>query len=129
MTQSKRSEKKPGAGRHERRRQFEFSKLIVVLAIVMWIAVNVFGMVMMAITMNLSPLVYVIGSVDAVMAVVCGFYSYKAKAENMIKLKKLYGVDTSGIAGESADTFRRNYHQYDYSYYPEAPMYEDASIV
>ena len=111
--------------------RLEFSKVIVVLSIIMWITVNVFGMVMMAITRNLTPMVYVLGSVDAVMAIVCATYSYKAKAENVIKLKKLYGVDTSDLARESVGIRNSRIDYYD-TYnddYEDAPMFEDASIV
>ena len=107
-------------------KRFEFSKLIVVLAIVMWISVNIFGMTMMALTGDLSPMVYVLGSVDAVMAVVCATYSYKAKAENVIKLKKLYNIDTSDLARETVPFVS---HGHDYEYYDGVPVYEDASII
>lgn len=122
----------------EERRHTEFSKVIVILAILMWLTVNIFGMVMIAITGNMSPMVYVIGSVDAVMAVICATYSYKAKAENIIKLKKLYNIDTSDIARESYYTPHRpeylthmGYSDYydDGNYYDDTPDYEDASIV
>ena len=73
-------------------RKPEFSKVIALIAIVCWIIVNVYGMVMMAVTMDLSPLVYVIGSADAVVAVVYAVYAHKAKIENVIKLKKIYGM-------------------------------------
>lgn len=69
----------------------EFSKTMVITAFVMWITVNVFGMVMIALTLNLDPIVYIISSVDAVAAVVAAFYSWKARTENQIKLRKIYG--------------------------------------
>ena len=107
------------------KKPFEFSKLIVVLAIIMWIAVNIFGMVMMAITGDLSPMVYVLASVDAVMAVICATYSYKATAENVIKLKRLYGVDTSELALETVPVFYNNYEDS----YDGPSKHEDASII
>lgn len=73
------------------RHHYEFSKLISIIGISMWITVNIFGMVMMARTLDLSPLAYVIGSVDAVVSIVLSFYFWKAKAENQIKLDKIYG--------------------------------------
>ena len=130
--------KHEGPQKTEPVRRLEFSKVIVVLATTMWMAVNVFGMVMMAVTRNLSPMVYVLASVDAVMACVCTVYSIKARSENVIKLKKLYGVDTSDIARDSAGSRNSrisfnnsfdSYESYDSSYYGDAPMYEDASIV
>lgn len=70
----------------------EFSKVIALTGILLWIIVNVYGMVMMAVMMDLSPLVYVIGSADAAVAIVYATYSHKAKIENVIKLKSIYGV-------------------------------------
>ena len=91
-------------------KKIEFSKIIATIAIIMWILVNVYGMVMMAITLDLSPLVYVIGSVDAVVAIVYTTYSVKAKAENMIKLKQIYGYDAESIV----DAILKNDRHYDY---------------
>ena len=89
-------------GKHEgpmkrNEKRTEFSKLIAIIAIIMWLAVNVFGMTMMVLTMDLSPMMYVIGSVDAVVAVVYATYAHKAKAENLIKLKKIYGDDATPV--------------------------------
>lgn len=75
----------------------EFSKTIAVIGIMFWITVNLYGMIMMAITLDLSSLVYVIGSADAVVAIIYTTYSIKAKAENMIKLKKIYGFDAESV--------------------------------
>ena len=115
-------------------KKLEFSKLIAILAILMWLIVNFFGMVMMAITRNLSPMVYVIASIDAVMACVCGFYYAKAKSENVIKLKSLYGIDVTEIMmGDSASHKKTSKHKYENDDYidlsDEGPMYEDTSIV
>jgi len=79
------------------RKKFEFSKIIAIIGIGMWITVNVYGMVMMIITLDLSSLMYVIASADAVVAIVYTTYSIKAKAENMIKLKKIYGFDAEAV--------------------------------
>lgn len=68
----------------------EFSKIMAVLAVAMWLIANIFGLLMMAITLDLSPLAFVLPSVDAVVAVVLGFYYWKARAENQIKLKRIY---------------------------------------
>lgn len=68
----------------------EFSKIMAVLAVAMWLIANIFGLLMMAITLDLSPLAFVLPSVDAVVAVVLGFYYWKARAENQIKLKRAY---------------------------------------
>ena len=115
-------------------KRLEFSKLIAILAILMWLIVNFFGMVMMAVTRNLSPMVYVIASIDAVMACVCGFYYAKAKSENVIKLKSLYGIDVTEIMmGDSKSgkkVSKQKYENDDYvDFGDEGPMYEDTSIV
>ena len=81
----------------EKHHKHEFSKVIAVIAIVMWIVVNVFSMVMVAITLDASGLMYIVGSVDAVVAIVYTTYSIKAKAENLIKLKKIYGYDADSV--------------------------------
>lgn len=86
----------------KQKRKPEFSKVVAVIGIVMWLIVNIFGMAMMVLTYDLTPLAYVIGSVDAVVAVVLGFYYWKAKAENQIKLKKEYGELADGIVNEPA---------------------------
>lgn len=79
------------------KRRPEFSKVIAVVGLAMWIIVNIYGMVLMAVTLDLSSLVYVIGSADAVVAIVYTTYSIKAKAENVIKLKKIYGYDAESV--------------------------------
>ena len=116
------------------KKTLEFSKIIVVLTIIMWLTVNIFGMVMMAITRNLSPMVYIIASVDAVMAVIVTFYSRKACAENVIKLKSLYGIDVTEIMMDKVGTYNKNKsdHYYDDgdTYDDDSgPMWEDTSIV
>ena len=73
------------------KRKIEFSKVMAVIAVVMWVIVNIFGMVVF--TMDTSPLAYVIPSVDAVVGAVLAFYMWKARAENQIKLKKIYNVE------------------------------------
>lgn len=91
-----------GLKKNIQKRKLEFSKVVAVIGIAMWLIVNIFGMVMMVVTYDLTPLAYVIGSVDAVVAVVLGFYYWKAKAENQIKLKKEYGELADSIVNEPA---------------------------
>ena len=89
-----------GLKKNVQKRKLEFSKVVAVIGIVMWLIVNIFGMTMMVVTYDLTPLAYVIGSVDAVVTVVLGFYYWKAKAENQIKLKKEYGELADSIVNE-----------------------------
>lgn len=85
----------------KKKKKFEFSKVVAVIAILMWLTVNLFGMAMTAMTYDLTALVYIIGSVDAVVAIVLGFYYGKAKAENQIKLKIAYGELADEVAKEN----------------------------
>lgn len=119
-------------GKHEgiqkkETRRFEFSKIMALIAISMWLFVNFFGMAMVIFTMDTSPLMYVIPSVDAVVAAIIGFYLWKARAENQIKLRKIYGVDV----GVTDDMMYGG--GYSNSYYTpvvsDAPLYENSNIV
>ncbi len=74
-------------------KKYEFSKIMAVTVILVWLAAIIYAFVMMRITFDLSPLAYVMTSIDAVVAVVLGFYYWKARAENQIKLKKIYRED------------------------------------
>lgn len=64
----------------------EFSKKILLVAAVTNAAVILFTFVMIWRTCDLSPLAYLIPSVGAEVATGTGFYYWKAKAENKIKL-------------------------------------------
>lgn len=91
-------------GKHTRK--MEFSKIMALIAVGMWLLVNLFGIAMIVITLDTSPLVYIIGSVDAVVAVVLSCYYGKAKLENTIKLKQVYGKDAEFVLknGGSSDS-------------------------
>ena len=117
-----RSRKSDVIGKHEgpqknEKRRREFSKIMAVIAITMWVFVNLFGMAMVIFTMDTSPLMYVIPSVDAVVAAVLCYYFSKAKAENQIKLKRLYGVDVA-----IDDTYTS-------PVYDDVPTWENSNIV
>lgn len=75
--------------RHVKKR--EFSKIITGISIGMWVVVNAYALVMMAVFMDLAPLAWVLGSVDAAVAIIIRFYFKKAEKENEIKLRKTYG--------------------------------------
>ena len=51
-------------------------------------------------TKDLSPLAYLIPAIFAELATATGFYYSKAKAENRIKLRKLYGPEIYNDAKE-----------------------------
>lgn len=122
----------PAVGKHEgpqkiEKKRREFSKIMAVIAITMWVFVNLFGMAMVVFTLDTSPLMYVIPSVDAVVAAIIGFYLWKARAENQIKLRKLYGVDINTCVSP--------YDMPDYGTGPytpivtDVPLYENTNIV
>ena len=118
--------KRGGPQKHKKKRR-EFSKIMAAIAITMWVFVNLFGMAMVIFTLDTSPLMYVIPSVDAVVAAILGFYLWKARTENQIKLRKLYGVDVN--------TYDTPYMTPDYGmgdYTPDVvdtPAYENSNIV
>lgn len=71
----------------------EFSKVILVVAAIVNVAVILFTFVMVWRTNDLSPLTYLIPAVAAETATGTGFYYAKAKVENRIKLMKHYKVE------------------------------------
>lgn len=69
-------------------KKIEFSKVILVVVALATIAIVVASFVLMWRTMDLSPLSYIITGIFAELASATGFYYWKAKNENMIKLTK-----------------------------------------
>ena len=76
----------------------EFSKLILYVAVT--VGVTAFTLIMVWKTENLEPLAYLIPAIFAELATATGFYYSKAKAENRIKLRKLYGPEIYNDAKE-----------------------------
>ena len=74
------------------RKKVEFSKLIFVGVSVLTISIVVFSCYMIRLTMDTSVLAYLIPAVFTEMASATGFYYWKAKAENKIKLMALTGT-------------------------------------
>lgn len=71
----------------EKKQKISFSKLMCIAIILLTFIVVGFAIALMIITNDVTPLEYLIPSVFAEASVVTGFYSYKAKAENKIKLE------------------------------------------
>ena len=72
-----------------RKKKREFSKIIITI-------VGAATLVVSAVvwkTSDTAPLAYLIPSVFGELATATGFYFSKAKAENRIKLRKLYGPE------------------------------------
>ena len=74
------------------KQKLEFSKKIMIVAMTVNILVILFSCIMIWITQDLSPLMYIIPAVAAEVATGTGFYYNKAKAENRLKLMKEYKV-------------------------------------
>lgn len=76
-----------------KRKNIEFSKIIMVVAMLMALCVSVFTCAVIWRTGDTSPLEWLIPAVFAVLTAATGFYYSKAKAENQIKLRKKYGAE------------------------------------
>ncbi len=74
-------------------KKLEFSKIILLVAMLVNIAVIAFTCVMVWRTSDLTPLAYLIPSVGAEVTAGTASYYIKAKAENKIKLAKAYGIE------------------------------------
>ena len=68
--------------------KMEFSKKILIVVSIATLLIVVASFVLMWRTMDLSPLSYIITGIFAELASATGFYYWKAKNENMIKLTK-----------------------------------------
>ena len=99
-------------------KKYEFSKLIMVTAGLFNIAVIIFTCVMVWKTNDLSPLAYLIPSTAAEVATGTGFYYNKAKAENRLKLMKVYGLDINekNFDEGGGNAYDRPYGNYSGSY-------------
>lgn len=86
--------------RTSRKQKIEFSKLILYVVGAVTVVVTAFTLIMIWRTNDLSPLAYLIPAVFAELATATGFYYSKAKAENRIKLRKLYGPEIYNDAKE-----------------------------
>ena len=73
----------------------EFSKLILIAAGILDLYVIIFSSVMIWRTNDLTPLPYLISSAAAEVATGTAFYYNKAKAENRLKLMKIYGIEVN----------------------------------
>ena len=71
----------------------EFSKLILICAGAVTVVVTAFTLAIVWKTGDTSPLAYLIPAIFAELATATGFYYSKAKAENRIKLRKMYGPE------------------------------------
>ena len=74
-------------------KKLEFSKLIFICVSIGTVAITIFSCVMAWRTMDTSVLTYLIPSAFAELATGTGFYYWKSKADNKIKLSARLGVN------------------------------------
>lgn len=71
----------------------EFSKKIIIFMTVFTVIITIYSLILMWKTNDTSPLAYLIPAVFAEYATATGFYYWKARKENEIKLRRLYGEE------------------------------------
>lgn len=75
--------------------KIEFSKLVLSAVLLTYFAG--FGLGFWVVTIDISQLGVLLAYIGTPTAVVIGFYSWKAKAENVVKIKKANPEETEGI--------------------------------
>lgn len=83
----------------------EFSKKIIIFMTVFTIIITAFALALMWRTGDTSALAYLIPSVFAEYATATGFYYWKARTENKIKLMRLYGETAEKALKEQEDYY------------------------
>ena len=86
----------------------EFSKVVVILDTIIFIAIIIFSCKIMWKTEDTSALAYLIPSVFSLWAVCNGFYFWKARKENEIKLLQEYKTDAEKALNIKEDTVPRD---------------------
>lgn len=76
-----------------KKQETEFSKKLLYVIFFVTGIVTAFTLYMIYETKDLSPLGYLIPALFVEVAAATGFYYWKAKAENTIKLRKIYGEE------------------------------------
>lgn len=72
--------------RKKKKKRIEFSKKIFYIVITLFIIIIFYSMALMWKTENTDGLMYLIPSISGLAATTIGFYYWKAKMENMVKL-------------------------------------------
>lgn len=83
--------------------KLEFSKWIMLVVGAVTIVVIAFTLAVVWHTGDTSPLGYLIPAVFAELATATGFYYWKARQENSIKLRKKYGAEIYNDTHEGID--------------------------
>lgn len=94
----------------KKRKQIEFSKKIFYVVISLFVIVIIYSMALMWKTGDTSALSYLIPSVGGLATTSCGFYYWKAKMENVIKLGKKNKMDMEDLKelNETVNEFNVN---------------------
>lgn len=79
------------------RRKIEFSKILWAISFTFAAGITLFSCYMAYITMDTSVFAYLVPAVYAELATATGFYYNKARAENVVKLKKYYGIGADDL--------------------------------
>lgn len=91
------------------KRKAEFSKVVFWLLFVLTVGVTVAAFALMWYTGDAQGLVYLIPAVYGALGTATGFYYWKAKKENMIKLMKAEGLKIEKSDIQDRDTFEASY--------------------
>lgn len=86
----------------------EFSKVVIMLDTFIFIAIIIFSCTLMWKTEDTSALAYLIPSVFSLWSVCNGFYFWKARKENEIKLLREYKTDAEKVLNIKEDTVPRD---------------------
>ena len=81
----------------KRLKRMEFSKKVFYIITTLFIIVLIYSMALMWKTDTTDGLAYLIPSVGAIAATATGFYYWKARAENLVKLSKKYNMSLEEI--------------------------------
>ena len=87
-----------------RKHTTEFSKVILFAISAVLLIVIIFSMIMMAITSDLTPLDWILGGLFSLADVAVAFYYWKARKENEIKLRVIYGKEVAGGTESNDET-------------------------
>lgn len=95
-------------------KKWSFSKIMFLLIFILSVGIAIFSCAVIWIFQDLSILEYLIAAVFAECAVVSGFYSYKAKTENQLKIQTQqmlirHFLSEQGVDTEDAYTQEINY--------------------
>lgn len=84
------------------RKKIEFSKKLLYANYIIMIIITILAFILMWRTNDLSPLGYIITGIFAEVTAATGFYYWKAKNENMLKIK---GGDKDGTNQLETETY------------------------